>query len=519
MARRSIFDQPTVPRLFTLLEEVREGSLLIPKFQRPFVWGDNRRLMLLDSVSKGIPIGSLLVWHTREHKLDTFTHLAEHPLPLPPEEGTRTFLLDGHQRLGTLFAALNWGSEPVPGGAWPIWFDSRNLAFKLYRRDRPPPPYYVSLSKMFDSDALWDKLSAMREKGLKAEARQAETLAHRLKDYQIPVVPLISEDLDMVTDGFARINRQGKRMGESHMIHALGYSKLRVRDRTTRILATFEECGWGQLDEQLLINALKLRFDLYVYSAHPRLLLQALEALEAADLDCAFDDLRKSVQMAIDFLSKWGVHGPQALPAGFQLLALADAFRRQGATPVTPSAEENLKLWFWQTTFTGYFTGIKGRGIGEAVEHVSALMDGSSTTPVPDPDLVAELDNYLFRAIRTKARLLWMCRGLPRSERALAALGSGAVAKIHPALPAHPGAFVVCPPEDLAALRRAVMAPSEPSAAGVLERHYIPLSAAAALKDGAYEDFLQRRSEFLDESERTFIEDELGLGIVDSART
>ncbi|MEO1271835.1 MAG: DUF262 domain-containing protein, partial [Myxococcota bacterium] len=288
MAQRSIFDQPTTPRLFNLIEKVRQGLIEIPAFQRPFEWDKDRRLLLFDSVSKGIPIGSFLIWITRDHTLETYTQLGGYTLRDMASAGVRTYLLDGHQRLSTLFAALNWGSEPSTedsDGGWPIWFNTRAepnaLAFASHKRRVEPPPEFVPLSIMLQSRKLWEYTSRMRSAGLHEEAERAEELANTLKDYQIPMVPLVSEDLDLVTDSFVRINRHGKAMQESHMLHALAFPKSKtVRVRMEDLKERLHDVGWGEIDEKYLVNALKIRWDLDVYSAGPRKLMERFEAME-----------------------------------------------------------------------------------------------------------------------------------------------------------------------------------------------------------------------------------------------
>ena len=49
-----------------LVEQVAAGKVRIPRFQRPFVWKQEDLHQLLDSVLRGIPIGSILVWDTEE---------------------------------------------------------------------------------------------------------------------------------------------------------------------------------------------------------------------------------------------------------------------------------------------------------------------------------------------------------------------------------------------------------------------------------------------------------------------
>ncbi|MGM9323173.1 DUF262 domain-containing protein, partial [Deinococcus aquaticus] len=47
--------------LVNLLKRVKENRYQIPQFQRPFVWREGQVKLLVDSVTRNYPIGSLLV--------------------------------------------------------------------------------------------------------------------------------------------------------------------------------------------------------------------------------------------------------------------------------------------------------------------------------------------------------------------------------------------------------------------------------------------------------------------------
>jgi uncharacterized protein with ParB-like and HNH nuclease domain len=55
--------QPSVDRIDSLATRILNGDILLPKFQRSFVWERPQIISLLDSVSRGYPIGSVL--HSR----------------------------------------------------------------------------------------------------------------------------------------------------------------------------------------------------------------------------------------------------------------------------------------------------------------------------------------------------------------------------------------------------------------------------------------------------------------------
>lgn len=57
---------PSNPRLSSLLTDVARGNIKIPVFQREYVWDDEQIMSLLDSTYRGFPVGSLLLWSTKE---------------------------------------------------------------------------------------------------------------------------------------------------------------------------------------------------------------------------------------------------------------------------------------------------------------------------------------------------------------------------------------------------------------------------------------------------------------------
>ncbi|MCR6650948.1 MAG: DUF262 domain-containing protein [Cellvibrionaceae bacterium] len=57
---------PEIMRLEQLALQIKEGAIRLPRFQRPFVWQRSDMLKLLDSIYKGYPIGSVLIWNSSQ---------------------------------------------------------------------------------------------------------------------------------------------------------------------------------------------------------------------------------------------------------------------------------------------------------------------------------------------------------------------------------------------------------------------------------------------------------------------
>src|SRR6202035_5920913 len=104
-----------------LLAEIQRGSIRLPRFQRGFKWDDQDRVALFDSIYRGFPIGTLLLW---KHPA-TATRIAFGRFELDAVERTDAlWVVDGQQRVTTLADELLAGAELDSSGRT-IRFDLR----------------------------------------------------------------------------------------------------------------------------------------------------------------------------------------------------------------------------------------------------------------------------------------------------------------------------------------------------------------------------------------------------------
>ena len=124
--------------LKVLLDEVTDGKIQLPDFQRGWVWDDDRIKGLLVSISRGFPVGAIM----------TLSADGEIQFQTRPIEGVelnggsplQRYLLDGQQRLTSLYQALRYEgaveTRDRPGGR------------RVIKRW-----YYIDMRKSFDPNA------------------------------------------------------------------------------------------------------------------------------------------------------------------------------------------------------------------------------------------------------------------------------------------------------------------------------------------------------------------------------
>lgn len=515
---RKMFDTPVLPRLETILAEVRSGDLIIPEFQRPFVWDDDRRLKLLDSIVEGMPIGSLLVWRTTRRDLRTYQKVGGVRLDGPRSgEGKLNYLIDGHQRISTLFgalypsereAALDEGDDT----RWPLYYElgsKRRPAFRVPPRRLPVPEHWLPLNILLDGDKLFEFTQRLRVARQRDLAKQAERLANIFRDYIIPIVPLVTEELNVVTDAFVRVNSQGKTMSEAHMLRALTHvGTVDTDEYFGKIRERLEPLGWSGIDDQVLVNVLKAQLKLDIYLSDVRGVHDQLKHDPTP-----LKDLGNAVEEAVVFLAEVGVRGPSALPYTYQLVTLAALAAWTPKILQKANNREHLRRWFWTTTYTELYSGITGARIREAIEELQLNLKTGSSPMTTDLPPVKTLSRIRASTGRTSAFLLFLAQ-LPPQKRARDArqeqLGRNAIPSLVPSgVDSDPGNRVIADPTELRMLRAAIKAKS---VADMADEFSIPVIAIEALPD--QQSFLAARRAWLVEKERNFIES-FGLVVSD----
>lgn len=87
-----------------LVDDFESGDIGVPEIQRDVVWKAEKIKELVDSISKGFPCGSLILWEPRE-KDQSLVRSMVRPERLK-EKLPRRFLLDGQQRITALASVM-----------------------------------------------------------------------------------------------------------------------------------------------------------------------------------------------------------------------------------------------------------------------------------------------------------------------------------------------------------------------------------------------------------------------------
>lgn len=348
--------KPEIMRLEELAVLVQTGDIKLPRFQRPFVWKEADMLKLLDSIYKGYPIGSILLWNSSQRLTSVRSILG---LAVNTEGSTffpTNYLLDGQQRLTTLCGALFWSGNDQ-SSMWNIHFD---LEARQFVR-----PKESNLTNLFPLNKLIETRDFIRQ-CMKFDHhpkrdefyKLAERLLKSIKDYKIAVVTIGDMTIEEVAPIFERINSTGRKLTIVDLMMAATWSN--GFDLTSRITEIREHCqtaGFDELSDHIILRSIAASADLGLNKED----IQRLRSKSPADLSSAADAAGASLVKALEFLrSEIAIYDFSYIPYGFQLSYLAEYFRLSPC--LTPDQSKHLVEWFWFTSATRYFASSSTTG-------------------------------------------------------------------------------------------------------------------------------------------------------------
>ena len=384
--------RPDIISLDVLLNEVDEGRVQIPRFQRQYVWTPQMMRELFESVLSGYPVGSLLFWIPRESNFPTMSKIGPLQAPSVVPQSPVSLVLDGHQRLATLYGVLRlpegYPRDESIGADKLGWWLGYDLATQQPRQMRRPEDFenpkilpLRSVLKTADFVRFARSIDASKTISESDKVKyidRADGVQRAIRDYRIALTIMRDGNVDDAVAIFSRINRSGRRMTSDQMAVALTYQKgFNLEDALDQILGSLSPFGFGDVSRTVILQSL-------------------LQGAGQNFVKPKFDDLRKketqeSLEMAVEpvsaalssgsrFLnSTIGFRTGRLLPYALQFLLLAVFFgaRRISYDDLDEDRRRTLSRWFWATSFSGWFASANSAEIVRAVETMAAFARGT----------------------------------------------------------------------------------------------------------------------------------------------
>jgi hypothetical protein len=472
-----------------LIAEVLSGRVRIPKFQRPLRWDAKDVLSLLDSIYRGYPVGTLLLWQrpaAEEHIVHATVTIEA------PAFTDALWVVDGQQRIVSLTRALAGGGFPADDFA--AFFDLQRRVFTRPSRREPAPPHYLPLTEVLDSRHL---MHWLRKSQLDEELESVAFEVGKLREYQVPAYVVATEDERSVREIFRRANNTGKRMEDSDVFNAL-YSAGGSPASLPEVASMLAGVGFGTPDPPTLLRMLQAM-------RGTDLTKDRVPELKPEEARQAMHELLASARSTLQFLREDArIAHISLLPYQQPLLALARFFHR--FPEPHPRSRELLARWVWRGAVMGVHDGstVGARQMLAAIADAEHDAVQNLLRSLPMSREVLHLENYSFGHARCTIQLLALLELEPRDLRSGAPVFADMAPDSYKAM-----VRTICPdttsaPDTLAnrmfhtsihsGLVRAIVACED---LDILASHSISADARRALKFDRPHEFLARRREEL----------------------
>jgi hypothetical protein len=338
-------DTETVEDLVRL---VRRGLVRVPTFQRGLKWESEDVIALFDSVYRGYPIGALLL---RKAPAPA-SRIQVGPIPIDaPETHEALWVVDGQQRLIAFTAGLS-RPRPVPGtpeDVWVVYFDTETRTFKAPPKSGGVPSTWVPVNELLDASVLSEWVFHWSHGGDAALRTVLFQAGSRVRQYQIPVYIVETDDEQLLREIFYRINNFGRSL-EWPEVHDALFGRPGVHPSTLgELAAELQSLGMGRPEEEQLLSCLIAFRGLDVtrnVSEHYR--------RDAAVFTQAVPDALPAIRGVLSFFRRQAeIPHLRLLPRSIPLVILTRFF---GLYP-EPKARtlELLTRWTWRTLLSTAF--------------------------------------------------------------------------------------------------------------------------------------------------------------------
>jgi hypothetical protein len=374
----------------------------------------------MDSIYKGYPFGALLFWRTRA-ELKTERDLGPFHLPPRPDDYPIDYVLDGQQRLTSIFGVFQTELKPAVKADWvDIYFDYRVDAdaqeslFVPLNQVEVDPERHFPLNVFFDAAKYGPAFRALPD----SVTPKIDDLYSRFKEADVPVQTFTTDDRAGVAIVFERVNRLGVELDTLQLLSAWTWSDdFDLQRRFEELSEELEPFGFRGVGEDvtLLLRCCAAVVD---GDASPKTLV----SLNGTKVREQFSQVVNGIKGAIDFVRReLRVEKLDNLPHATLLVPLAVFFAASDSMSVKLSDNQRAMLlrWFWKACFSARYGRVVQRNLQVDVEEVIKLKKGQ---PSKLDDVAVQIDdrfflenNFNLNAVSSKTFVLLLVQERPCS--------------------------------------------------------------------------------------------------------
>ena len=397
-----------------LLNQISRDEILLPEFQRGYVWNRDQVRGLMQSLYRKHPTGHLLIWRTYKPSLVRGGEAAR--------DGHSLLLLDGQQRLTTLYVLFK--------GEAPPFYEGESLFFDLHF-NMQTEEFRFWLKSHMENNPAWIGVHEFLQEGLTALLERLEELDEQrqtviqqnlarlgrlesVRDYTYTVDQVSGDNysIEEVVDIFNRVNSRGTPLTRADLALAHVCSLWpEARAELRAFKAKMAERGFD-VDLNFLVRCLA------AVATGSVLLEGSFLKTPAASLQGAWQKMQPAFEHLVSVLRREAfISGLDDLSTNFVLIPATIYLACQGGQFPTDAVRRRFIRWIFLAGLWARYSGatdtklqqdvalVTGHDLDPTHELEAAILRERGRVTLQEGDLEhARIDSSVARLIRIVAR-------------------------------------------------------------------------------------------------------------------
>ncbi|KQN64706.1 DUF262 domain-containing protein [Erwinia sp. Leaf53] len=390
-----------------LIDRITTGDIRIPAFQRDFVWEPDQIAFLLDSIYKGYPIGTVILWKT-DARLSAEKNLGSFILPEPAKDYPVNYVLDGQQRLTSIFSTFQNDLQPQSDDWTDIYFDMispDNVQESLFMALEDGE---IDLNRHFPIKTIFEPVAYRKAMAVLPDELldRIDTMSAKFREYMIPNEIFESSDRNKVAIVFERINRAGTELNVFELLSAWSWSEdFDLVERFGELQTKIEDHGYDDLVDDKDLQ-LRICAGIILGETTPDKIMD----LKGDEIRNRFCEIENGLTGAIDYLTKQlGISHFKLLPFPGLLVPLSCFFATNKSEGLNYTAKQNdiIKTWFWRSLFSRRFSSdVNEKQAHDIIEMNKLKLDENYAFKLPKAELKFSFSNSNFAAGNANSKSL-----------------------------------------------------------------------------------------------------------------
>ena len=358
-----------------LISDIETGKVKIPQFQRKFVWPIEQTAHLIDSILKGYPIGTFIIWETNE-RLRSVRNLGGADLPETPAGSKVQYVLDGQQRMTSIYVALK-GSVLLSEDGGVVDYSqmyvdlsaSPDEQIVVTTKDDATPEHYISIVKLLNAGIGWLASNFTPE-----QLDLIDTYRTAISTYQFPKIDVIDAPIDIATEIFTRINVNGKALSLFEIMVAKTYDvdkKFDLSEKYEQLMTVLNEMEYGTVSSATVLQAAAVCID---KDCTKKKILK----LNKEQFINEWDHIESAIKSAIDyFRCTYRIPASQILPYDALIVPFAYYFYHHPDKPIDIQ-QDQLRDYFWRCVLTSRFSSAAESKVTQDIKCMDDILSGNT---------------------------------------------------------------------------------------------------------------------------------------------